>query len=130
VTDSFEQRVRFEASAPRVYAALMDAAQHAAFTGAPARIDAREGGEFSCHDGRITGRTIELSPDRRIVQAWRVAAWEPGLYTLVAIELEPDGDATRLDLVHSGVPEAFLEHLAGGWHEGYWKPLARYLSEA
>jgi activator of HSP90 ATPase len=106
----------------------MESTRHAEFTGAPAAVDATEGGAFSCHDGQIVGRTIELVAGERIVQAWRVAGWEPGLYTLVKIELSPEAGGTRLVLDQSGVPTAFVEHLDGGWHARYWKPLAAHFA--
>jgi activator of HSP90 ATPase len=71
------------------------------------------------------GRNIELVPGSRIVQAWRVAAWEPGLFSVVRFELRPEGKGTRVIMDHSGVPPEFREHIAGGWQARYWGPLAK-----
>lgn len=123
MSDVIHQEIVLAATPDRVYEALMDSEQHGAFTGGPAQISRDEGGAFSCHDGRIVGRNLELVPNGRIVQAWRVAAWEPGLYTVVRMELRPEGERTRLVLDHSGVPPEFREPIASGWEARYWKPL-------
>lgn len=62
------------------------------------------------------------------MQAWRVGNWEPGRYSVIRVQLERSGDGTKLVLDHTGFPEGQGEHLAGGWHERYWKPLAKYLA--
>ena len=77
---------------------------------------------------RIVGRNIELVKGKRIVQAWRVSGWPEGLYTTVHFELVPDGDKTKLVMDHYGVPDEFEEHIAGGWHARYWKPMAKYFA--
>jgi uncharacterized protein YndB with AHSA1/START domain len=117
----------------RVYAALLDGRQFAAFTGAPAEIDPKAGGFFSCFGGVITGRNIELLPDRRIVQAWRVAMWPEGRYSLVTFELQPQGAETLLVTDHVGFPDEMRAHLngeaaEGGWSRMYWEPLKKYLA--
>ena len=78
MSDPIHQEVTFKASPQQVYEALVDAAQHSAFTGAKAEISSELGGTFSCHEGQVVGRHIELEPNKRIVQAWRIAAWDDG----------------------------------------------------
>jgi activator of HSP90 ATPase len=107
---------------------LMDSNQHAGFTGAPAEISRDAGGTFSCHGGQIVGRNIELVPDRRIVQAWRVANWDDGVYSLVRFEMSPSGSGTKLVLDQSGFPEGQGVHLAAGWNARYWEPMKRALA--
>lgn len=129
MSEPIRQEVELPGTPEAVYEALMDAEKHAELSGgAETRIRAEPGGEFSCHGGQITGRTIELVPGRRIVQAWRVAAWDEGVYSLVRVELEPAGDGTRLRLEHSSCPDGTREHLAEGWRARYWDPLKAYLS--
>jgi activator of HSP90 ATPase len=123
------QQVDFQASAERVYAALLDSAQFCQLTGgAPATIDAREGGAFSCFGGMITGRNIELREGQRIVQAWRVGNWADGAYSIARFELAAQNGGSRLDFTHSSFPDEAREHLAAGWHRMYWEPLAKFLA--
>ncbi len=122
------QEISFAASADQLYSAFTDASVHAAFTESKSEIDNTEGGAFSLHDGQIVGRHVELVVGKRIVQAWRVAAWPEGLYTMVRIELEKTDKGTKLTLDHAGVPADFAEHIAGGWHARYWEPLQKHFA--
>jgi activator of HSP90 ATPase len=130
---SLRQEIIFKATPERIYGTLLDAKRFSDFTGAPAEIDAKEGGAFSCFGGGITGRNIELMPNRRIVQAWRVAMWPEGVYSIVKFKLEPQGSQTRLVMDHVGFPEGMRAHLNGeeadgGWYRQYWEPLKKYLA--
>ena len=133
MSNTIRQEIEFKTNPQRVYDALLDAKQFSAFTGAPAEIDRQVGGAFSCFGGIITGRNIELVPNKRIVQAWRVKIWPEGLYSIVGFELQPDGPGTRVVLTHDGFPADMRAHLNGegpdgGWHRQYWDPLRKYLS--
>lgn len=126
---SIHQEVVFNASQRRIYEALTDAKQFSKFTGgAPAEIDHKAGGALSCFGGMITGRNIELVPNLRIVQAWRVGNWPPGVYSIVKFELQEMGHSTNLVLDQAGFPEGADEHLAPGWKTMYWEPLAKFLA--
>jgi hypothetical protein len=59
--------IDFKASPQRLYEALLDQKQFAAFSGLPATIDSTPGGAFSMFGGLIEGRNVELVPNRRIV---------------------------------------------------------------
>jgi len=85
------------------------------------------GGAFSLFDGHIIGRNVELVPNKRIVQAWRVVDWPAGMYTTVKFELTSQGSGTHLVFDHTGFPEKWRDHLAAGWQSHYWDQLARYL---
>jgi activator of HSP90 ATPase len=129
MAEVIHQEIDFAASPKRIYDALMDSKQHAEFTAnGAAEISREAGGTFSCHGGAISGRNIELILDKRIVQAWRVANWDEGAYSIVKIELQNHNGGTRLILDHAGFPEGQAEHLGPGWHERYWIPLRKYLA--
>ena len=78
--------------------------------------------------GLIVGRNIELVPNERIVQAWRPAHWDPGVYSVVKYELRKKDSQTILILDHTGFPEGDFASLNSGWHERYWEPLKKYLA--
>ncbi len=122
------QEIDFKASPKRIYEALMNDKEHGEFTGRPAKISRDVGGAFSCHGGMVVGCNVELIPNERIVQAWRIADWDDGVYSIVRFELKEQGSETRLILDHSGFPEGAGEHLEGGWHKMYWEPLRSYLA--
>ncbi len=122
------QEITFDATPEQVYRALVDAAEHAEFSGAPAEIDAEPGGACSWYGGHVSGRNIELVPNERIVQVWRATPWDPGVYSVIKYELRAQGDKTQVVFDQAGHPEGTAEHLASGWHERYWTPMAAYFA--
>jgi activator of HSP90 ATPase len=127
---SLHQEVRFKASPQRIYEALLSSQQFAAFSGAPASIDPKVGGAFSMFNGMITGVTVELVPNQRIVQAWRPSHWNPGVFSSVRFELKPEGAETLVVLDHTGFPEGAFDSLSSGWNAHYWQPLTKFLAAA
>jgi uncharacterized protein YndB with AHSA1/START domain len=126
---SIHQEVVIPTSPDRVFTALTTSAQFTEATGGrAAEIATTDGGVFSLFGGAIHGRHIELVPGTRVVQAWRVKMWDPGVYSLVRFTLTAEGKGTKVVLEHSGFPEAQAEHLAAGWSANYWEPLTKYFS--
>jgi activator of HSP90 ATPase len=125
---SLHYEADFGATARRIYEALLDSKQFAAFTGMPAEIDRREGGAFSMFGGLIVGRNVELIPDRRIVQAWRPAHWPAGIYSIVKFEFQEQGAQARLVLDHTGFPQEESVSLDHGWKSHYLVPLSKFLA--
>jgi activator of HSP90 ATPase len=128
---SLHQEVDLKATPQRIYQALLSSKDFAAFTGAPAEIDPKPGGAFSLFGGMVVGRNVELVPNQRIVQAWRVVADFPdGVYTLVKFELKPRGPSeTSVILDQTGFAEGDFDHLSAGWHSHYWEPLKIFLAK-
>jgi activator of HSP90 ATPase len=125
---SLHYQVDLKAAPQRVYEALLNAKQFAAFTGLATEIDPKSGGAFSLFAGQIVGRNVELIPYQRIVQAWRPAHWAAGVYSIVKFEMKPrDGEST-LVLDHTGFPEGDADGLDSGWHMHYLSPLQKYFS--
>jgi activator of HSP90 ATPase len=124
---TIHQVVDFTASPQRLYEALLDAKQFTAFSGRPAEINREVGGAFYVFGGHIIGRNLELVPNQRIVQAWRVVTWPEGIYSIARFELKAQGSGTRLIFDHTGFPEDLKDHLAEGWESNYWSLLKKYL---
>jgi activator of HSP90 ATPase len=143
--DAIHQEIVFQAAPERVYAALIDARQFDKIidlsgvrqsgmlppeANKPTRIHSEAGAAFVLFGGLITGRQIELVPNVRIVQAWRVATWGPGIFSIAKFELVKQGAATRLVFDHTGFPKGAGKSLAAGWHKHYWEPLTKFLAQA
>ncbi len=141
--ESIHQEPEFAASRARVYEALLDAKQFAkvmqlsaavqsgmALGDRPTEISRQVGGAFTLYGGHIVGRQIELVSNARIVQAWRVVDWKPGMYSIAKFELVEAGAGTRIVFDHTGFPAGQAQHLAEGWSENYWAPLRKYLISA
>jgi activator of HSP90 ATPase len=128
VAKAIHQEENFKASPQRIYEALLDSKQFTACSGGRvAEIHREVGGTFSVFAGHIVGRILDLVPNRRIVQAWRVVPWPEGIYSIARFELLAQGSGTRIIFDHTGFPSDLAEHLESGWTENYWKPLRKYL---
>jgi activator of HSP90 ATPase len=137
--ESIHQEAVFKASRKRVYEALIDTEQFDKVIqlsgvmksmppgGKPTAISSEPGGAFVLFGGYITGRHVELVPTERIVQAWRVGSWDPGIYSIAKFALVEQGSGSKIVFDHTGFPKGLGEHLAAGWKEHYWEPLAKLL---
>jgi uncharacterized protein YndB with AHSA1/START domain len=140
--EAIHQERLFKASRRRVYQALTEASQFERITQlsgvmqnaalakmqAATRISAEPGGAFTLFGGYIVGRQLELVPDERIVQAWRVLSWPAGVYSVARFALGGTGETTQLVFDHEAFPRGQAAHLAAGWQEHYWGPLAQLLA--
>jgi len=129
-TKNLHQSISLEATPHDVYEALMDSTKHTEFTQSPAAISKQVGGEFSTFDGWASGTTIELVPDKKIVQKWRGADWPEGHYSTVTFELTKQGNKTVLRFTQTGIPEDLYADLKDGWFEWYWGRLEAYFARA
>lgn len=123
------QEAILPATPEQVYDALMDSDQHSAFTGAPAEIDARVGGQFKCYGEHLSGVTVELVPGKRIVQAWRGDAWAEGDWSVVIFEFAEQGGKTRISFRQYGVPDDHFESINEGWQAYYWDKMEQYFQQ-
>lgn len=130
IRTTLREQIELAAPAHRIYQALLDAKQFASFSRRPATIDAKPGGESSLFGGTIEARILELVPDRRIVEAWRSKAWEPGQYSIVRFDLKESGHHTEVTLEQKGFPEGEYSSLGSGWERHYWRPLKTFLAKA
>jgi activator of HSP90 ATPase len=124
---SLHMDVEIKAAPQRIYEALMDAKQFAAFSGLPAEIDAKAGGAFSMFQGQIIGRNVDLVAGQRIIQAWRATHWNADIYSIAKFELKPSAAGTTVVLDHTGFPTGEYDALLWGWGNHYWEPLKKFL---
>lgn len=138
---SLHQELVFKANRKRIYEIFTSTAQFdkmthdiqakeggAASASHPTEISHDVGGTFSLFGGRIVGRHLELVPDERIVQAWRVAYWKPGVFSIVRFDFTEQGAETKLLFAHTGFPQGDAENLLDGWKIHYWQPLEKFIA--
>jgi uncharacterized protein YndB with AHSA1/START domain len=117
-----ERELHIDASPETVFAFFTDPALMVRWKGAKATLDPRPGGIYRVEMSEqvvARGEYVELDPPNRLVLAW---GWEgdyastpPGSST-VEITLTPEGDGTRLHLVHSDLPSPESAEAHGhGW---------------
>jgi activator of HSP90 ATPase len=112
-----------------VYELLTNGAKFGDVTGRPGKGGGMEGAYFSLFGGWLEGRQVELVAGKRIVQAWRFAEWEPGVYSVVRFTLEPEAGKTKLIVDQCGHPAQYHEHLATNWKPFYFDPLEKHFSK-
>lgn len=111
---TYERRSKHPAE--RVWRAITDPAEVAAWMTIPARIELRVGGEYfvdfkGSSDENLDGVIVRVEPERQLAYAWGVS--------VVEWALEPDGDGCRYRFVHHGMPIRGIpdeEGVAAGWH--------------
>jgi activator of HSP90 ATPase len=131
---TIHQEVNFSVTPQRIYEVLISSKQFSdcikksfdSFTDKSANIDSVAGGAFNLFDGHITGRIVELVPNKRIVEAWRVVDWPDGVYSIAKFELVPRDSGTKLVFDQVGFPPGLKEHLSIGWTQHYWQALTKY----
>jgi activator of HSP90 ATPase len=118
------------ARASEIYRAWLSSDVHAAMTGNPAQVDGIVGGRFSAWDGYISGSTLDLKPNQRIVQAWRTTEFpENAPDSHVEILLEEVDGGTKLTLTHRDMPDDQVDSYRQGWEDFYFKPMKAYFGK-
>lgn len=114
-----------------LYRIWMSSQRHSEFTGSPAVIDDRVGGEFSAWNGYITGKNLALEPGHRILQSWRTTDFpEDAPNSELEILFESYTGGTVLTLYHRSLPDEQADDYRLGWEEQYLQPLKEYLERA
>lgn len=115
-----ERTVRIEAAPETVFRFFVEPDKMLMWKGVRAELDPRPGGIFRVEvtpGWLAVGEFTEVDPPRVVAFTW---GWEGGPVapgaSLVRVTLEPDGAATILTLVHSGLPDdEMLRAHTDGW---------------
>lgn len=115
------------ATPEEVFLALTNPLAIELWSGFPAIMEAKEGTEFSLFDGDICGRNISIIPDRQLVQEWYFG--DSGSQSIVTINLSPEGQKTRVELLHTDIPDEIYAEFEEGWRKYYWNAIADYFKK-
>jgi uncharacterized protein YndB with AHSA1/START domain len=114
----------------RLYSMYLDAGEHAGFTGAPVKIAARVGAPFEAFEGALTGRILQLVPNRLIVQSWRSRNFgKRDIDSTLVLSFWPDPGGGRIELTHVNVADRDFAGVSEGWSRYYWIPWRAYLDK-
>ena len=132
-TKAIEKVITIAARPETVFRLLTDPNEYVRWKGKLAQLDPRAGGlfhvDFMNDKDVVDGKFVEVIPSRRVVFTW---GWKdnpvvpPGSST-VEIDLEPDGQGTRLRLVHRGLPHDAIASHTEGWD--YFLPRLTSIAE-
>jgi uncharacterized protein YndB with AHSA1/START domain len=120
-TEPLRHELRIAAPPDVVFPYFTDPARMVEWMGVAALLDPRPGGTFRVDaNGRdvVLGEFVEVEPPHRVVFTWGFDGTEHLLAagaSRVEVTLQPDGDGTRLTLLHHGLPEPARESHGLGW---------------
>jgi uncharacterized protein YndB with AHSA1/START domain len=108
--EPLRHELRIAAPPEVVFPYFTDPSRMVEWMGVAALLDPRPGGTFRVeHDDHVVvGEYVEVEPPHRVVFTWPHGS-------RVEVTLAPDGDGTRLTLLHHDLPEAMREIHARGW---------------
>ena len=113
-----------------IYKAWLSTKGHTAMTGSTAKVTGRVGGKFSAWDGYIFGKTLELTPNKRIVQAWRTSEFpDDAPDSHLEISLEEVKGGTKVTLTHTDMPPDQVADYKQGWQDFYFTPMKGYFAK-
>lgn len=111
--------IEIEASPEEVFQYLVTPDGMTAWMGQRANLDPIPDGAFSVDiaGSPIRGRYLEVDRPHRVVVSWGVAGsadFPPGA-SVVSFTLTPTAHGTRVDLLHSALPDIVVAGHADGW---------------
>jgi uncharacterized protein YndB with AHSA1/START domain len=115
------REIVIDAAPATIYEFLTVPEKYLQWNGTEVDLDPRPGGVYRVLMGathQASGVFVETVPNERVVFTF---GWDepdhpiPGGSTTVEISLIPEGEKTRLRLVHSGLPEDAVSDHTAGW---------------
>ena len=115
------REIVIDASPETVWPFLTEAERHIEWDGTEAELDPRPGGVYRvlvAGQHQAAGEFVEVVPFEKVVVSF---GWDqpghpiPPGSTTVEITLHPEGEKTRLRLVHRGLPDDAVADHDGGW---------------
>jgi uncharacterized protein YndB with AHSA1/START domain len=115
------REIVIDARPETIFPFLVDPEKQRDWLGTAVDLDPQSGGPYRVNVGDrhlSGGEFVEVVPNERVVFTFGWA--EPGHpippgSTTVRISLAPEGDKTRVQLVHSGLPADAVSDHTGGW---------------
>jgi len=122
-----KQNYQIKAPAKKVWAALTEPNEIAAWGGGPAKMSAAEDAKFSLWGGDIWGKNINVVPEKKLVQEWFGGEWpKPSILTIL---LKEKKGVTEIKITHAGMPSDEIEDITEGWKDYYLGPMKEYLEK-
>ncbi|KAL0582097.1 hypothetical protein ABG067_008243, partial [Albugo candida] len=122
-TTSFSDTIEFQCSAHELYETLTDINRAQIWTRGPVKLTREVGSAFEFFGGNVSGEMVELVPDQKIVQTWRLKSWPVGHYSKVTMELDQGKDFTALKIHQTGIPVGQEELTTSNWSGYYWRAI-------
>ena len=127
--NQIELKCIIPASPREIYDAWLNSEGHTAMTGGKAVCSMEEGAAFTAWDGYISGRTIKLVPNEKIVQSWRTSEFaEEDPDSELTVRIAPVDEGSELTLIHNEIPEGQPDY-EQGWIDHYLNPMLEHFGK-
>ena len=115
---------KIKATPSEVYAALTNPFSIEIWTGEEAVMSTNAGDDFSLFSGDIVGRNLQFEPDNKLIQEWYFGDQkEPSVVTLT---LFPEKQFTKIELLHTNIPDDAFNDINQGWDDSYFGSLKEF----
>ena len=124
-----EQQILFKGStAEQLFDIFVNPKKHSEIHhGAEAIISSTEGEGFSLINGNLTGKNLQIIPNRMIVQSWRGSVWEESdLDSILGMIFTNTPKGGKIHMIHAFTPVQFNQL----WKEVYWDPIRAFLKRS
>jgi len=114
---TFKKTFKINAEPSDVYSALTNPYTIELWSGYPAEMSEVPGSDFSLWEGDITGKNIEFTKDKKIVQEWYFG--EQKEKSIVTVTIQPYKECSQVTVEHTNIPDSDFAEIAEGWREYY-----------
>lgn len=128
--DRFKISTKLPVNCETFFNAWLNSEKHSLFTGGKAKIVNTVGGKFSTWDGYITGTTIAIVPNKKIIQKWRTIEFPDDCSDSVLEILieELAENRSKITLNHHHIPRGQGNNYKKGWREHYFEPMLEFFT--
>ena len=124
---NIRKTIHIKAAREEIFTAITNPLTIELWSGYKAEMESVPGTRFSMYDGDITGTILALDPPSMVEQQWDFG--DQTIPSVARIELFEEGNRTRMELIHSNVPDEAFENINTGWKEYFFGALKSYLEE-
>lgn len=122
---SIKQTYLINAPISKVWQAFIDPKIIEQWGGGPAKMDDKEGSEFSLWGGDIYGTNTRVVKEKLLEQDWYGGKWDAP--SKLSFGFTSKGDKTEVRMVHKDVPGNEAKDIDQGWKDYYLGPLKELL---
>lgn len=127
--EKFKISVLLNCEPKKVFKAWLDSKKHSEFTGDKALVEAKTNGKHSAFNGYCWGKTLEITPYKRIIQTWRTTDFDDkDKDSIIELTFTDKNEKTLLTLSHTNIPDGQGDNYKKGWKEYYFTPMKSYFS--
>jgi activator of HSP90 ATPase len=123
---TFKKTFKIYAEPSDVYSALTNPFTIELWSGYPAVMSNEPGSEFSLWEGDITGKNLEFSQDKKVVQQWYFGDQQEK--SIVTIDIKPDNENSLVTVEHTNIPDDEFDNITEGWKDFYMSAVNNFFN--